>query len=282
MKAARFDYHIHESYSSDARGSTVESYIKAAEKKGIEEIAFTTHQIIKGPFSYFGVQPEEIPLYVDNIHRLDETTDVKLLVGLEVDYFPDAERELEAMIDEYPFDFVLGSVHFVGEYDVGARKDAPSYFAGRSLKDATSEYFEVWRRAIESGLFDVMAHPDYWRRFLYLVRPEPAGFTEYGLVDESIDSLISYDVGIEVNTSGLRHRDRRPYPVKKFLEAVHRVGLSKITLGSDSHVPDHLGYWLPEAVELLKDIGFKHISTYKDRKNKSHPIDSVVRRVKNR
>jgi histidinol-phosphatase (PHP family) len=281
MKAARFDYHIHESYSSDARDSTVEQYIQAAEKKGIEEIAFTTHQIITGPDSYFGVQPEELQSYVDNILRFDETTDVKLLVGLEVDYFPKEERALEKLIDEHPFDLILGSTHYVGEYDVGSRRDAAIFFSGRSLLEATSKYHLIWRSAIESGLFDIMAHPDYWRRFLYLSRPEPARFAEYGMVEEAIDSLISYDVGIEVNTSGKRHKHNDQYPVKEFLEATHKAGLDKITLGSDSHIPEHLGLGLPEAVEMLKDIGFKYISSYKNRRNISHPIDSMVRTVKN-
>ena len=282
MRVARFDYHVHESYSSDARSSTVERYINVAEEKGIEEIAFTTHQIIAGPDWDFGIQPDEISDYVENIHRLRETTEVKLLIGLEMDYFPSAERTLEAIIDEYPFDFILGSTHYIGEYDVGSRKDAPGFFGGRSLNEATSEYFGLWRRAIESGLFDVMAHPDYWRRFLHTIRNEPAVFSEYGLVHEAIDSLISYDVGIEINTSGRRHEHSIQYPIRAFLEAVHRAGLKKITLGSDSHLPSHLGFWLPEAVDLLQDVGFKYISSYENRKNTANPIDSVVRRVKNR
>ena len=282
MRAARFDYHVHESYSSDARDSTVEVYIEAAEKKGIEEIALTTHQIIMGPDYDFGIQLDEISHYVDNIQRLDDTTDVKLLVGLEMDYFSSAERELETIVDEYSFDFILGSTHFVGKYDVGARKDALGYFGGRRLSEATSEYFDLWRRAVESGLFDVMAHPDYWRRFLYTIRDDPVSFSEYGLVEAAIDSLISYDVGIELNSSGIRHEHHIQYPIREFLEAVHRTGLKKITIGSDSHIPYHLGYWLPEAVELLKDVGFKHISSYENRKNTQHSIDSVVRTVKNK
>lgn len=281
MKSPRFDYHVHESYSSDARSSTVERYIEEAERKGIEEIAFTTHQIITGHDWDFGVQPDEIPDYIENIHRLDETTDIRLLVGLEMDYFPDYEKKLEAIVDEYPFDFILGSTHYVGQYDIGARLDAPSYFGGRSLKEATSEYYELWCRAVESGLYDVMAHPDYWRRFLHLTREAPAEFSEYGLIHEAIDALVSYDVGIEVNTSGRRHEHGVQYPVREFLETAFRAGLKKITLGSDSHLPEHLGYWFPEAVLLLKDVGFKHISSFEKRRNRSHPIDSVIRTVKN-
>lgn len=281
MNAARFDYHIHESYSEDAQYSTVERYILEAEKKGIEEIAFTTHFIITGPYTNYGPQPSQIPEYIDNIHRLDETTDVRLKVGLEVDYFSEKERELKALIDEYNFDFILGGVHYIRNYDIAGRSDTPLFFSGRSVLEATSEYFSVWKDAIESGIFDVMSHPDYWKRFLYLVRPEPAAFSEYGRVNEAIDSLLSYNVGIEVNSSGRRHKQGAQYPAREFLEAVHSAGLKKVTIGSDSHLPEQLGFWLPEAVELLKDVGFKYISSFTDRKCYSNPIETVVRTMKN-
>ena len=281
MRVPRFDYHIHETYSKDARSTKVEDYIVAAERLGIEELAITTHQIITGDYWDFGILLHQIPEYVDNIHRLDETTDVRLKVGLEMDYFPSAERELEALEEEYPFDFILGSTHFIGKFDVGARIDTPKFFANRSVREATAEYFGVWRMAVESGLFDVMAHPDYWRRYLYLVRPEPVDFSEYGGALEAIDSLVSYGVGVEVNSSGKRYDDNMQYPIKGFLEAAHEAGVKRVTIGSDSHIPDTLGSWLPEAVDLLKDIGFKQISTFNGRKNTSHPIDSVVRTVNN-
>jgi histidinol-phosphatase (PHP family) len=280
MKVARLDYHVHESYSSDAREGSVDRYILVAERWGIQEIVFTTHQVIMGRDYDFGIQPGEIPEYIENIHRLNDTTDVNLKVGLELDYFPEAEKQLEALIEEHPFDFVLGSIHYVGEYDVGARRDVQRFFSGRSLSEATSDYFAVWRKAVESGLFDVMAHPDYWRKFLHLVRPEPATFSEYGSVNEAIDSLVSYDVGIEVNTSGIRHPPGVQYPIREFLEEAVSAGVNKVTVGSDSHTPSHLGFWIPESIDMLKDIGLKHISRFKNRKHTTIEINSCVRTMK--
>lgn len=280
MRTARLDYHVHESYSSDAETSTVEKYIEVAEKQGLEEIAFTTHMIIKGPYSYFGVQLEEIPVYIQNIHRLDETTDIKLLAGLEIDYFPEAERQIQELIEEHPLDYILGSTHFIGQYDIGSKKDAPKYFSGRSIKAATTEYFETWRSAVESQLFDAMAHPDYWRRFIHLIREKPVAFSEYGIVHEAIDSLIRHKVAIEVNTSGIRHSHGTTYPIREFLEAAHKAGLTHVTIGSDSHTPEQLGYMLPYAIGLLQEIGYKHISRYKNRKNTQTPINKIIKNIK--
>lgn len=281
MRVSLIDYHVHESYSSDARESKIEYYIDMAEKMGVSEIAFTTHQIINGLYSNFGVQLDEISDYVNKIRSLDENTHVKLLVGLEVDYFEEAEREIDSLINEYCFDFILGSTHFIGKYDVGSFKDAPLFFNGRSMEEATGEYFNIWRKAIESDLFDSMAHPDYWRRFLHLCRDNPVFFNEYNMVYEAIDSLISYNVGIEVNSSGKRHEHGIQYPIREFLEAAHEAGLKKITIGSDSHSPVHLGYMLPEMVDLVQEIGFKYISCYRDRKCSFMPIDSIIRSVNN-
>ncbi len=88
-------------------------------------------------------------------------------------------------------------------------------------------------------------------------------------------------MGVEVNTSGRRHEHGVQYPIREFLEAVNQVGIKKVTIGSDSHSPDHLGFWLVEAVGLLKDVGFKNITNFEGRKAVLNPIESVVRTVKN-
>jgi histidinol-phosphatase (PHP family) len=84
-----------------------------------------------------------------------------------------------------------------------------------------------------------------------------------------------------VNTSGRRHEHGVQYPIREFMVAVHDAGVGKVNIGSDSHLPEHLGFWLPEAVKMLRGIGFKHITSFSGRKAIMNPIDSVVRKVKN-
>ncbi len=267
------DYHVHETFSSDARSSTVESYIKAAEDLGLSEVAFTTHFIITGYDKFFGIHENQIAEYVENIKNLDETTDVKLLVSLEVDYFPGEERRLEKVLDDYCFDYVLGATHYPNDLDIGSLKHAPSFFEGRSISEACDEFYSYTKMAVESDLFDVVAHLDYWRKFIHLVRDEPVELKDYGtVVYDMFDAMNSYDVGLEVNTSGRRHKHGIQYPINEFLEAAFVSGVDRVTIGSDSHVPGTLGFWLPEAVDLLRDIGFKGISRYQGRKRTQHSI----------
>lgn len=271
--ATRFDYHVHETYSSDARNATIPSYIEYAETNNIEEIAFTTHFIITGYDWDYGIQSDQIPEYLKNIEREQENTDIRLLKGLEIDYFSSHEKELRKIVEEHDFDFVLGSTHYINGIDIGSSKRSPPFFTGRRVEEAADEYFTVWKQAIESGLFDVMAHADYWKKNLGKGSSKPLEWEHYGsVVHEALNSLVENEVGIEVNTSGFRIGLESPYPMKEFLEAAYESGARIITLGSDSHRAENLGYRFQDGLELIKESGFTHLSRFKNRKRSSYPL----------
>ena len=272
------DFHVHERHSSDAPGATVEGYCRIAEARGMEEIGFATHFIIAGPDTDHGIPPELIPEYVREIEEAQETTRVRLRIGLEVDYFPGEERRLASVLDEHPLDFVLGSLHYIRGYDIGSRRGSVAFFSRRPLREALDVYYRGWREAVESGLFDVMAHPDYFRKYLPLTRPDPVAFEDYGpAAIEAIDSLRSYGVGVEVNASGYRHGIGDCYPSLDFLRAAREAGVEAVTLGSDSHSHDGLGAWLGEAVRRLEEAGYTHVSVYEGRRNRRLSLAEVRR-----
>ena len=263
------DFHVHERHSSDAPSATVEGYCRVAEERGIDEIGFATHFIIAGPDTDHGISPDLIPGYLDEIEAAQSSTDVKLRVGLEVDYFPDEERRLASVLDEYPFDFVMGSLHYIRGYDIGSRSGSVAFFSGRRIDEALDLYYEGWKEAVECGLFDFMAHPDYFRKYLHLTRHPLPSFEEYGsTVFEAIDSLRSYGVGIEVNTSGYRHGIGDCYPVPGFLRAVRDAGVEAVIIGSDTHTIEGLGLRLEEAVKRLEAAGYSHVCVYEERRNR--------------
>lgn len=275
-----FDYHVHESHSRDAPSATLPAIIHEAEQQGIREIALTTHLIVSGPDVYLGVQMDELDEYFQGIEKAQDYTDVVLRAGLEVDYFPGEEKRLGKIIDEHPLDFSLGSVHYVNGVDIGSRVQASSFFEGRPLHEAADEYFTVWKMAAETGLFDVLAHPDYWRKFLHTARREPAAFKEYGSVyREALQVLAEEGVGLEVNTSSTKVGLTDFYPVQGFLRAACEAGVTTVTVGSDAHSPSSLGYRLDEAAANLSRAGFNSVSTFKGRRNQKHQIDGLNPRV---
>ena len=231
----RKDFHVHESHSSDAPGATVEKYCRVAERRGIDEVAFTTHFIIAGE-----------------------------------------ERVLEKILSEFNLDIVLGSLHYIRGVDIGSRRNSPRFFKRRPVEESLNIYYEGFREAVESGLFDVMAHPDYFRKYLPLSRPEPVTWEEYGTtVYGAIDSLKSYGVGIGVNSSGYRHGINDVYPIRGFLEAAREAGVDKVTVGSDSHSADGLGVNTVMALRRLEEAGYGHLCVYEDRKNRRVDLEDV-------
>jgi histidinol-phosphatase (PHP family) len=277
MTLPMIDYHVHESHSRDAPTATIRSLVEVAEAKGVEEMAFTTHLILEGQDMYLGVQPDELDGYFRLIEEAQSDTHVRLRAGLEVDYFRSQERGIRAIVEEHPLDYVLGSTHYINGVDIGSRIEAREFFEGRPLWDAADEYFTVWREAVESGLFDAMAHPDYWRKFLYTARAEPATWSEYGVVvADAIESLVRCGVGVEVNTSAMRHGLGSFYPVREFMEAAHAAGVRNVTLGSDTHSPEVLGYMIPEAAKMLHDVGFSSVSTFRGREAAPIPLSRLL------
>jgi histidinol-phosphatase (PHP family) len=273
------DYHVHERHSRDAATARIPEYIVSAEARGVHEIAFTTHLITVGPDVAISIHEDEIPEYIEDIRSAQEHTKIKLLVGLEVDYFPGEERHLETIITGHDFDFILGSTHYINGVDIGSQTQAEGYFAGRPVKKAADEYYAVWKKAIESGLFDVMAHPDYWRKYLHLYR-KTAPWSDYGSkVFDALESAADHDVGIEVNTAGERAGTGYFYPLQEFLVAAYEAGIKTVTVGSDSHTAGTLGYRLDEAARMLKEAGFPSMSSFKSRKSIKTPINALLRKT---
>lgn len=262
------DYHIHESHSADtAPGSTVEAYVRKAESLDLEEICFTTHLIVAGPDVATGIDPDEIPQYFNEIEKVQVSTDVRLRVGLEVDYFPGEERRIEVILDQYPFDFILGALHIVEGCDLGYGHGAQRFFSKRSMAEAMKIYFRWFRTAVESGLFDVMAHPDYLRRHLPTLGLEPQTFQEYRSETlEALDAMKEYNLGFEINASGYRHGIGDCYPNLGFVMEARKMGIKAITIGSDAHGVEDLGRWLNLALETLMKAGYRNISTYQMRR----------------
>jgi len=271
------DFHIHESYSSDAPLATPEKYCKVAERRGIDEICFTTHLILTGPDIQHGISPEKIPSYLQDIEAARENTYVTLRAGLEVDWFPEVEREIEEILDEYPLDYALGSLHYVRGIDIGSRRQSPNFFLGRELADSLDIYFEEWGKAAESGLFDVLAHPDYFRKYLGLTHEMPVSFIDYGTkVHDALDTLKSHGVGIGVNSSGYRHGIKDHYPIKGFMEAAKEAGIETVAVGSDCHTVADLGRNTLRAAHRLKKEGYDHICVFEGRKNRKVSLSEVI------
>ncbi|UCH56999.1 MAG: hypothetical protein JSV18_06585, partial [Candidatus Bathyarchaeota archaeon] len=176
-----------------------------------------------------------------------------------------------------PLDFVLGSLHYIHGYDIGIHQGSKDFFGGRSMEDALDIYYKGWSKAVESGLFDIMAHPDYFRKHLPLSHREPIAWDRFGsAVYDAFDSLRSHGVGIEVNSSGLRHGIRDVYPLKEFLVAAREAGVDEVTVGSDCHSVEGLGENTISAVRRLQEAGYAHLCVFEERRNRKIGLSQIL------
>ena len=264
MAAGGRDYHLHTSLCGHAVGE-MEEYLAAAERAGLTEVGFSDHlpQYFLPPDQRnpgLGMGEEELPRYVEKVLRLREAAaPVRLKLGAEADYVPGHEEALARILDRYPFDYVLGSVHYIDGWGF----DNPELIDGYSRRDIGQlyeQYFSLLQAAARTGLFDVMAHPDLIKKFGY----RPAGNIT-PLYEATARIFAEAGVCVEVNTAGLRVPARELYPAPGFLAACRRRGVP-VTLGSDAHRPDQVGLGLADALRLVRDSGFGEIASFSGRK----------------
>jgi len=161
------DYHLHlrgDDLAARAadhfNAENIARYAEAAAAAGVTDLGCAEHMyrftealsVWRHPF-WDEWAIDDIDQYVEAV----ESSPIKL--GIEGDYILGAEEKLEAMLGSRPFDYVVGSVHFLGDYSL----DTEEYTIWDGTQDADDiwrRYFETLASAARSGLFDILAHPD--------------------------------------------------------------------------------------------------------------------------
>lgn len=256
------DYHTHHERCGHAVGG-LEDYIQAALAKGLKEIGLSDHQpLLHVPhIEGSAMRGEELPGYVEEALQLQQKyrgqIDVK--VGLEADWVEGYGEQVRDLLATYPFDYVIGSVHFLGDWDHTNSAELARW-EGRDVYETYAEYYRQVRLAAGSGLFDIIGHLDVIKRFG--VKPE---HSVDALLEETVLAVREAGVCVEVNASGLRYPCAEQFPSQKVLEMMkaHNVPL---TVGSDAHQPGYVAEGFEAIYSLLKKVGFTHVHGFSNRK----------------
>lgn len=242
------DYHMH-SILSDGKDS-YEEMVKMAIAKGLDEIGFSDHVCLK-PVDW-AIRLEDIPVMTGQILTLKEkySNQIKIRYGIEVDYLPGHETEIKKLIDEIPLDYVIGSVHFIGDWNF----DTDQSLYGKWTNDKLYEkYFSLIRQTAQSGLFDVIGHLDIIKKFR--IYPET---NQDGLFEETIQIIKANNLVVELNTGGMDRPCAEFTPGSKLLEMCYRYQVP-VTLSSDAHSASQIARHYETAVDLLTQTGYKEI-----------------------
>ena len=193
---------------------------------------------------------------VEEARRAVPTLPIRL--GLEADYIPGHEAALRAFLAAYPFDYIYGSVHFLGAWGL----DDPRYvdeYARRDIDAVYDEYFRTVEAAARSGLFDIMAHLDLVKKFGYRATGD---LTEtYRRVART---LAESEVCVEINSAGLLKPVGEIYPQVDLLRALYAASVP-VTLGSDAHAPHLVGHAFDQSVRLLREVGYTRLVRFQGR-----------------
>ena len=245
---------------------SVEPFVEAARAAGVDEIGFTEHvYYFRQTRSLWTVpyQTErcvyDLEPYVDAIVQARERG-LPVKLGLEVDYVRGREDETRELLAPYPWDYLLGSVHYIGELGVDAE---PRLSDAVGVEEAWVRYFDTLAAAAGSELFDSLSHPDLVKIF-----GERAASFDYAPVAEAI---AAGGVAVEVSTAGLRKPVGELYPHPEFLAACRERGVP-VTLGSDAHSPDVVGRDFDRAQELMRSAGYETVTIFERREARQEPL----------
>jgi histidinol-phosphatase (PHP family) len=270
------DYHLHlrpDDLEATAEehftAENVDRYLAAAEEHGIGELGVSEHvyrfsealKVWRHPF-WEEQARDDLDAYCEFVAASE------LRLGIEADYVAGTEDRIANLIDPRPFDYVVGSVHFLGNRAVD--HEGYDVWEGEGDPDAVwRRYFETLAEAARSGLFDILAHPDLvkvWGRG----RPAPERDPRFHY-EPAVEAIAESGIAVEVSTAGLRKPAGEIYPSRAFAEMCVEAG-AEFALSSDAHAPDQVGYGYDEALEFLRAIGVERICVFERRRRRLHRL----------
>lgn len=259
------DYHVHTDFSGDCT-TPMEDVVKQAISLGLKEIALTDHVDYDFPVPEFTfvINYDE---YLITFNKIKEKYQdyIDLLLGVEIGFQAHVKEDIEKLCAKYPFDFVICSTHAADNLDLYNG----DFFEGKNQKYAYLRYFEnVLENVKNFNNYDVYGHIDYITRYGGYENKSLSYYDYKDIIDSILKTLIHNNCGIEINTSGYRYGLNQMHPQLSILKRYKELGGEIITVGSDSHIPNDLCSNFNLAYDALKNVGFKHITTFKNRKPK--------------
>lgn len=265
------DYHTHNVRCGHAVGE-LEEYVQSAVRQGMKQIGLSDHMpLVHLPHDEhpdIAMPIDELPRYVEECLRLKEkyrgVIDVR--VGLEGDYIEGFEEKIEAIVTGYPWDYVIGSCHFLGTWDVTDFRQAHEW-EGRRVYDTFEIYYDAIQKAAATGFYDYIGHIDAIKRFA----PHPPEADITALEEAALQKVKKHDLAFELNVAGIHAPCKEQYPSYRMLERARVLGIP-VTYGSDAHHPDKVGQKGAYAREMLIRAGYTELAGFEARKRVLSPF----------
>lgn len=255
------DLHIHTIFSDGM--NTMEEMVRAARAKGFSAIGFSDHSFTDFDLSYC-IREEQVARYLEEICRLKEeyAGEIQVYTGLEYDGY--SELKNRAL-----YDYVIGDCHYVKTRDGYHSVDhaAPiqqqairDYFGGDPIAYAKA-YFETYVECTRRHRPDILGHFDLCSKFGFMDEDDPV-YRDMAM--QAMLACLEVTPIVEVNTGAIARGLRTsPYPHMFLLREIKAHG-GRMTLCSDAHRAEHIGFWFDEARELLREAGFNSMAVLRN------------------
>ncbi|WP_163716091.1 histidinol-phosphatase HisJ family protein [Mangrovibacterium lignilyticum] len=255
------DYHMH-SILSDGKNN-YEEMILAAIEKGLDEVGFSDHLCLK-PVNW-AISAVDLPVMVEQIEILRERykSQIKVKFGIEMDYLEGMEDEISKVISSLPLDYVIGSVHFIGDWNFDTDK---SLYGKWSNDHLYKMYYDLIQKAARSGLFDIIGHMDIIKKFR--IYPET---DQSPLIEDTLKIIKENNLVVELNTGGVDRPCAEFTPAPSIVERCYHHHIP-MTLTSDAHRTDQVARHFKTAVDLLQKVGFEELVTFQARERNTLKI----------
>jgi len=239
-----------------------EEYAKRALELGLQEIGFSDHAPMpQDDFDTWRMNADKLDEYVAKVGRTQKDfPQLTIRLALEVDYLPGYEDWIRGLAARHPWDYFIGSVHYVSD---GWAIDDPqklSEWKHRNADEVWAVYFERLAKAAETGCFEIIGHADLPKKFGHRPPRDSAP-----LYEKFLGAAKERHCAIELNTAGLRKDCREIYPGREILQLAFQKGVP-ITFGSDAHAPGEVGMNFADAVQLAREVGYRQCCRFAQRK----------------
>lgn len=263
------DMHTHTDNSPDGNHSAV-YMAEIAEKNGIECVAFTDHCEVD--WFYRDEYDKRSAQSYFEVSKVKEAFEGRLdiLRGVELGqphYIPELANTI---ISSHEYDVVIGSIHNLRE-----RQDFYHIksLEGMVIEDEINEYFDEIIDMIQWGNIDIVAHITYPFRYIYNICGYIEDINKYSSkVDEILKLCAEKDKALEINMGGLKYPINKPSPDIDTIKRYKELGGRLVSVGSDSHYAERIGFGIPYAYEIAREAGFDFVARFKNRVPFEHPI----------
>lgn len=276
------DYHVHSYYSQDS-DYPMEDVIKDGIKLGINEICFTDHVdygisrdfddprgLLRRKEDNTFLTNVNYPKYFAEIAYLKEKygDEITIKQGLEFGMQIQTIDEFQKLFEKYSLDFVIMSVHEINNLEFWTQ----DFQNGKSQKEYNQLYYrEIWEIIKKYKDYSILGHLDS------MVRYDLNGVCPFEYIEDYVAEILKQAIkdnkGIEINTSSYRYKLNDLTPSRDIIHLYHDLGGKIITIGSDSHKPEHLSSHIKETKEELITMGFEYYCTYNKMIPEFHRLD---------